>query len=236
MTQSTWTCVSCGRVGNTSTYCGTCGSAGPEERAVSAPTGFQAVAPASGGSYAPPRPVSSPMSSGMGGAPRPLSDPGAPGIALMRGETTQIDVSFSPHLILQHLRTRVLLTDRRVIVQWPHTLFGVIPLGYACGSAPLDAINQVNHGHMMRSGRVLAGASALAAGVLTLFAGSQGVLITLLLFALAAVMFMTARVTGVFFDTGGNHLLAAAGRGRDTAAVEETAQRVIEAIQVAHDR
>jgi len=163
----------------------------------------------------------------------------APGISLMPGETTKIDVSFSPHLILQHLRTRVLLTDRRVIVQWPHTLFGIIPMGYACGSAPLDAVDQINHGHMMRSGRVLGGIAALLFGLYMLvvpMGGGISKLLALVVLLVAAAMFATSRVTGIFFDTGGNHLLAANGRGKDIATVEDTAQRVIEAIQSAHDR
>ncbi len=236
MTDSAWTCTSCGRVGNVSAFCGMCGASRPVEvavaQSVSAPTTARAAAP-----MASPAPTMSPTS--VPSYPQSATAAEAPGIALMPGETTRLDASFSPHLILQHLRTRVLLTDRRVIVQSPHTLFGIIPMGYACGSAPLDAVDQINHGHMMRSSRVLAGLAALLFGLYLLvlpMGGGVSKLIAIVMLAVAVAMFATARVTGIFFDTGGNHLLAAAGRGKDIGTIEDTAQRVIEAIQVAHDR
>ena len=225
MAEAMWACTSCGRTGNTAAFCGMCGASRPVEP-VAAPAHVPAAMPVHDPSQVSVQ-VPAPAYPQAGGVSE------APGIALMPGESTTLDVSFSPHLILQHLRTRVLLTDRRVVVQSPHAIFGIVPMGYACGSAPLDAIDQINHGHMMRGTNILAGTIALLLGIVMLFSFGP---VALLLLLAAAFCFATARSTGIFFDTGGNHLLAAAGRGRDIATIEETAQRVIEAIQAAHDR
>lgn len=245
MTVQPWVCARCDAAGNTGAFCFHCGA--PQAVAQPVVTAPPVASPPAAPSYpVPSYPVTQqspvpPSTHRELGAPRvdrgaSFGSSTAPDIPLLPGERVDLDISFSPHLILSHLRTRVLLTEHRVVVQSPHALFGIIPMGYACASAPLNEISQINHGHMARSGRVAAGAGIAIFGLLLAVSehGGGAFLMMLLMLGIGAALIITSRLVGIFFDTGGNHLMAARGRGGDIADVQRTAQTVIASMQRAH--
>ncbi|MCK0438491.1 hypothetical protein MUG78_03170 [Gordonia alkaliphila] len=54
-----------------------------------------------------------------------------PPITLLPGEQVIRHAEFTPRLILVYLKTSMVLTNRRLVVSSPNTLFGFIPHGYS---------------------------------------------------------------------------------------------------------
>ncbi|MCE1178376.1 MAG: zinc ribbon domain-containing protein [Micrococcales bacterium] len=248
------TCPACGHEDNAGKFCVACGSAidvAAETPSSPAPAGADAqpgvAYPATSplGSPAPAGPRSTTPHASAAPAAYPAVAPQPTGqISLLPGERLERDVQFTPHLILQHLKTRVVLTDRRAIVQHPQTIFGIIPLGYYLSSAPWDAIDGISYGTRVRTRYVVAGAILVLWGLLTLATGGimsalggyggyygggisgASVLFMLLLWAIAAYLFFKARVVGIFVDAGIAPMVAAA-RGGELGRVEEAGQDAI---------
>ncbi len=170
-----------------------------------------------------------------------------PALALLPGETILHDESFSPSMILPHLKSRIVLTNVRVIGHRPNTLFGVIPFGYFASSAPLSAIEQVDSGVRTRTRRLVWGAvlvllgfleivgAGLLSSMLDLFDSGRGVAIFfgLILLAIGVVLILSAKIVGVFATTGSESVWAA-GRGHEQARLETTAQVITEAV-ISHE-
>lgn len=75
-----------------------------------------------------------------------------PPITLLPGEQVIRHAEFTPRLILVYLKTSMILTNRRLVVSSPNTIFGFIPHGYSVQSAPLSAISDVACGNMRDTG------------------------------------------------------------------------------------
>lgn len=76
----------------------------------------------------------------------------APPIDLLPGETVIQHSNFTPYLIRAHLKTTVILTDRRVVMTKPGTIFWFIPHGYTTHTTPLEAVSDVACGDGRQSG------------------------------------------------------------------------------------
>ncbi|XVX20458.1 hypothetical protein ACQP1U_00850 [Actinomycetota bacterium] len=240
------TCPSCGHEDNTGKFCVSCGaSLADVTEVVEDHTPEPEPAPEPQPEPTPPPRPTPPQPTANAAHPAyPSVAPQPTGqITLLPGERLERDVQFTPHLILQHLKTRVVLTDRRAIVQHPQTLFGIIPLGYSVSSAPWRAIDEISYGTRVRGRYLVLGALLVLWGLFTLMSGSamgmfgpsgyygggislMTVLFGLFILAVAAYVFFKARVVGIFVDAGIAPMVAAA-RGGELARVEETGQAAI---------
>lgn len=91
----------------------------------------------------------------MSAAPNLHELPGdAPPIHLLPGEKVLRTSQFTPRLILVHLKTTMVLTDQRLVVSRPMTIFWVFPHGYSVISAPLWEITDVSCGDRRETGGV----------------------------------------------------------------------------------
>lgn len=75
-----------------------------------------------------------------------------PPIPLLPGEQVIRHIDFTPRLILTYLKTTMILTNRRVVVSSPNTLFGFIPHGYSVHAAPLETVTDVACGNGRETG------------------------------------------------------------------------------------
>lgn len=161
---------------------------------------------------------------------------GGNAVQLLADESIVGEWYFTPRQILAHLKTHVVLTDQRVLVSDPNTIFGIIPLGYHTSSAPHAAVDQVNHGTRVVSSRVLLGAGLVLYLLFNLVTGSldyggfyvgpAGLIMGLALLGGAAYCFVTARVVGIFLHAGGASTIGARARGSELASVEAAAFQI----------
>ncbi|MDI9602983.1 MAG: zinc-ribbon domain-containing protein [Acidobacteriota bacterium] len=157
----------------------------------------------------------------------------APEITLLPQERQLYEASFAPKLLAPHLLTYLTVTDKRVIVRHPNTIFGFVPLGYFMSSAPHSSVQQVDSGMNMRSTKVLGGGAALLMGlwfIFSAFGGYRGVdpvslLMGLIIGGAGIAVLLTAKAVGVFIHTGGAAMHALA-RGNQLAEVQRSAQTV----------
>lgn len=258
--EPSWTCSQCGHAENLQTFCTHCGSARPVAEPAATPTvgpwlsSPPQVAPAA-------QPLAEPLLAAPLAAPvapqvapqvaphvspqvSPSTGPQAstrsevPEIAVLPGETVLVDERFTPHLILKHLTSRIVLTDRRVVVQHPHALFGLIPMGYSLQSAPLHEINQVHFGHLVRNRHVAFGVGAVLWGLLVLGAlqAPWFALLGLILIGAGVGLIVTARVVGISADTGGHLRLHASGRGGDVVRASQVGNRIVTQLDLVRSR
>jgi hypothetical protein len=68
------------------------------------------------------------------------------GVALAPDEATLIDDRFMYSTVVFYLHTELALTNRRFLAARPSTIFGLIPVGTARSSYPIDNIAGVNAG------------------------------------------------------------------------------------------
>jgi hypothetical protein len=148
-------------------------------------------------------------------------------IHLTAGERILFRTQFTPHLILSHLKVSVVATNKRLVVQEPNTLFGVISQGYLEKASPLSTITQITAGNAM-SGRKLVGGAVSVLAALYFFLGlpGYGIIVGLALLALAAFLFLSARTVGIFFHNFGGGVLAAPAGHREEPAVEHAKRRI----------
>ncbi|MFT3661227.1 MAG: hypothetical protein QM809_07455 [Gordonia sp. (in: high G+C Gram-positive bacteria)] len=81
-----------------------------------------------------------------------MTSPTPPPIAFLPGEVVIRQYQFTPRLILVYLKTTMILTDRRLVVSSPNTIFGFIPHGYSIHAAPLENISDIAYGNGRETG------------------------------------------------------------------------------------
>ncbi|NMM88184.1 hypothetical protein B2J88_28145 [Rhodococcus sp. SRB_17] len=149
-------------------------------------------------------------------------------IAIAPGEVVRFSEQFCPNMILTHLTTTVTLTDKRIIVRRPNTLFGIIPMGYNEHSSPIGHIAQVSAGESFSSKMLAGGAmSTLFALYAFIMPTPIGVLIGLVLLAIAIVLFLKAHsLAFVIRNSGAGTLVAQAAKSeRNKVAYAQAAIR-----------
>ena len=226
-------------------------------------SGSAASASAASGSagHAGPAPISGPIptgssdpgwSPGSSGASGGYSTPVAgdsrmaePEVPLVPGEQQLWECRLTPHLLTPHLKTRLTLTDKRIIVRYPNTLFAFLPVGYAVQVVGYSAVESVGFGNRIRTQRVLTGVGFILFsifGVMSSFgmlrqasqfgagggAGAFLLLLSLLGIALGGLFIWSARLTGVWIRAGGEEV-GATGRGHEIAVAREAGLRVTSA-------
>ncbi|QBS40225.1 hypothetical protein [Nocardia sp. CS682] len=138
-------------------------------------------------------------------------------IRLMPGETLRLSTQFSPHLILSHLKVGLVVTDRRVVVHRPNTIFAVIPRGSLEQATPLGKVSEIAVGEAVSTRHLVFGAGSLLVALLSLFSapatsGVAGFVLGLVLLGVSAYLFSTARQFGIWVrNQGGGVLRAPAG-------------------------
>lgn len=151
---------------------------------------------------------------------------------LVPGEQVRLSETFSPNVILKHLTVTLTVTDRRVIVRQPNTIFGLIPLGYLESTSGLHHIAGVTAGESFSTRRVLYGAAAIIFGLFALLGGSflAGSVISALLGVVLIVfgVYLLAKVHEIgisFRNAGGGALFAPAGRS-ERARVDQARNHI----------
>ncbi len=76
-------------------------------------------------------------------------------IILAPGENGLHGRAFRPNLVLFWLRSNILVTNRRLAVNAPNTILGVIPLGYEERSMPIGSIASVTSSLTVKAGRLI---------------------------------------------------------------------------------
>lgn len=150
------------------------------------------------------------------------------GIQIVQSEQVRYQAYFSPNLILKHLKVELMLTDKRVVVRSPNTIFGLIPLGYLERSAPLDKVAEVAAGESVSTRKLVYGGLAALFGLLTFVSTGIGIggaalslLIGLCAWGFAAYCFLTAHVIGISFRNCGAGVLSAPASRSERPQVEQ---------------
>lgn len=137
----------------------------------------------------------------QGSGPR-LGLPG--GAALAPDETVLIAGRFMFSTIAFYLHTEVVLTNRRLYAVRPNTLFGLIPVGTARSSFPVDNIAGVNAGTRFDVLGVILGGLAVLIALATLsFPTGSPIGILLLLLGIAAIIGAPKQAIEVMNSGGG---------------------------------
>ena len=155
-------------------------------------------------------------------------------IALDPGETAHFTARFTPHLILTHLKVEVVITDSRVIVRRPNTLFGLVPLGYYEQTSPIEHISEFSAGESFSGTRLAAGVAAVLLGLSLIGFGIMGVaglstVLALVFIGGGAYLVASAHSVGLVFRNHGAGLLTA-GASRNERPQVEQARRNITAL------
>lgn len=166
----------------------------------------------------------------------PLS---APAFSPLPSERVIHQALFSPRLILKHLKVTVILTNRRVYMSEPHTLFGVIPHGGYANSVPLDAVSDVSVGNETSTRRMMTGGVAMVFGLFFALIGLQfgrasgpegffgGLIVFLLFVIVGVVIIISARSLALRVRSfGGLSSFAPAGSS-ERAQLEILAQMIL---------
>ncbi|EEI61875.1 hypothetical protein [Corynebacterium glucuronolyticum] len=115
-------------------------------------------------------------------------------IQLAPGENGVFAKTFSTNLVLFWLKTKITITNRRIVAKSPNTILGVIPLGYREEAMPIGSIAGISSNLTVKPGRLI-GFGILAFILLFSGMGSLGssagsalffILLALLFGALAA--------------------------------------------------
>ncbi|MGC4934450.1 hypothetical protein ACLQ3C_12285 [Gordonia sp. DT30] len=135
-----------------------------------------------------------------------------PTFAPLPGERVIYQTKFSPRLILKHLKVTVTLTDERVHISEPHTLFAIFPHGGYCNSVPLHAISDVAAGNTASSRAIMWGTLSIILGFVTLVlpvlfgsgGGFNAISVPFFLFfvVLGAVMLLAAHTVALRVRSG----------------------------------
>lgn len=78
-----------------------------------------------------------------------------PDIFLAPGEKGIYSISFRPNLLLFWLKSTFLITNKRIAVKAPNTIFGVIPLGYEENAMPMGSVAGVTSSVEVKAGRLI---------------------------------------------------------------------------------
>ncbi len=227
------TCSQCARVLSASDrFCIACGAPAGAASSGNAPTATHAPAPArSTAAFAAPPVAVASVSVGSGLA-------SAPEIGLLPDERQLYEARFAPRLWAPHLESAVTVTDKRVIVRHPQTIFALFPFGYFVSSSPHSSIEQVDSGMRVDTRRVLVGTTLLLLAAYLAWSNWRYLeagyyeteAVVAWIVALAALLaalgcFFTARRVGVFIHTGGSSMTALA-RGSQLREVQASANMV----------
>lgn len=139
-------------------------------------------------------------------------------ITTTSSESVIRSADFHPRFILRHLDESIVVTDKRVIVRKPNTIFAIIKLGYNELSAPLDALDTITSGRQTSTRKLVAGIVAalfalsgfVQAVIAMQFAPLAGVgllLLALVIAVVAAFFFLTAVQHEVGIGTSGGQTL-----------------------------
>ncbi len=85
-------------------------------------------------------------------------------IVLAEGESIVREEAFNPSLVLFWLKSRLVLTNRRLLGTAPNTVLGLIPLGTTNITQPLKGVSQVAVSSKFRIFRFIIGLLVLIAG------------------------------------------------------------------------
>ncbi|WP_210726558.1 hypothetical protein [Corynebacterium endometrii] len=76
-------------------------------------------------------------------------------IMLAPGEKGLHSVSLRPNLLLFWLKSKFLVTNKRIVVKHPNTLFGIIPLGYEETAMPMGSVAGVQATVAVKTARLV---------------------------------------------------------------------------------
>ncbi|GAA1908489.1 MAG: hypothetical protein INR72_02920 [Williamsia herbipolensis] len=151
---------------------------------------------------------------------------------LQSDEVVRFEQQFTPRMFLSHIKTTVVVTDRRVMVHTPHVIFGFIEHGYIKREIPLRHVSQISSGTATSTSRIVY-AVGCALFALMLFSGGFasgfggiGVLFGLVLLVASVVLFLSAHVNGVFFRSTGGGVLAASGSKSELPQIERAGAEI----------
>lgn len=135
---------------------------------------------------------------------------------ITQSETVIRAVDFHPNLLMRHLDESLVVTDKRVVVRVPRTVFVFFVLGYFERSVTWDNVDSVIAGRRVRSGRLAIGVFVLLFALLSMlstlaqvaffgFGGVLTVLVTLVAGAFGLWLVLTSfdRVVGCISGAGG---------------------------------
>jgi len=135
-------------------------------------------------------------------------------VPLVQGEKLLFRAEFTPHPILRHLKTKLVITDRRVVTRQPMTWFVFFRKGFHQSACPLEHISQFSYGDRNHGRRLVTGILLC----LTLFGLPMGVYYLLTLRSIT----LSIRATGAG--------LVMTEADRKELPMVEAAARVIDAI------
>lgn len=159
-------------------------------------------------------------------------------ITLMPGETLRLSTQFSPYLILTHLKITLVVTDRRVVVRRPNTIFAVIPRGFLEQATPLTRVSEIAAGEAVSTPHLFFGTGSLLAGLLSLFGALvpdvAGRLVGLVLLGISAYLLLTSMHIGIWVRNHGGGVLRAPAGHNERRLVDE-ARKCLEALLFGDD-
>ncbi|PAY21812.1 hypothetical protein CEY15_16805 [Dietzia natronolimnaea] len=146
-------------------------------------------------------------------------------VEIMPGETAIKWVEFHPRLVFKHLDQSIVVTDKRVVVRVPRTVFSVFILGYFERSVTWDNVDTVVSGRGVDSKRLVVGSIILLFALMFFFSGwgvflyaSTGLgmiqaLLTLVILLIGLLVILSAfgRVVGVISSSGQSLLVEVGG-------------------------
>ncbi|KAA8884959.1 hypothetical protein F3087_31870 [Nocardia colli] len=146
-------------------------------------------------------------------------------ITLMPGETLRLSTRFSPYVILTHLTITLVVTDRRVVVRRPNTIFAVIPRGFLEQATPLAQVSEIATGAAVSTPHLFFGTGSLLAGLLSLFGvlvpDVAGRFVGLVLLGISAYLLLTSMHTGIWVRNHGGGVLRAPAGHKERRLVDE---------------
>lgn len=161
-----------------------------------------------------------------------MSQPSFAGI--LPDEHVRYEASFTPHLILKHIKTTLVVTDRRVLVHHPHVIFGFIEHGYAKREIPLRHVSLVAAGTRTSTSEVIKAVVAALVGFVVITSGSGfggaigaiAILVGLVLFGAAVLWFLGAYGNAVSIHSTSGASIEARGSKQEFAQIQEVGDEV----------
>jgi hypothetical protein len=120
------------------------------------------------------------------------------------GETNISFERFSPSVVLFWLRAEMAVTNRRIVLRYPNTLLGVIPLGYRDAAFPINNVASVGAAVKFSLGRAILGLILFIAG-LSLLKSAAVVGIIVFLIGLSMLLNSLSAALDVQNNAGGHN-------------------------------
>ncbi len=159
-----------------------------------------------------------------------MSHPSFAGI--LPDEQVRYEASFTPHLILKHIKTTLVVTDRRVLVHHPHVIFGFFEHGYAKREIPLRHVSLVAAGTRTSTSEVIKAVVAALVGIAAITSGYGGaigaiaILVGLVLLAAAVLWFLGANGNAVSIQSTGGESIVARGSKQQFAQIQQAGDEI----------